>query len=113
LISVDPDAQSDALFIGHLGFEVKHAALHLGRAAHRIDNARKFRQQPVAGDLTMRPRCSAIFGSISCRRCALRRSSVPPHQARISPHIGGEDRGETAGRGHYSSGMPALRRPAK
>jgi hypothetical protein len=35
------------------------------------------------------------------------------HQARIAGHIGGEDRGETARRGHYSSGMPALRRPAK
>jgi hypothetical protein len=38
---------------------------------------------------------------------------VYAHQARIAPHIGGEDRGETARRGHYSSGMPALRRPAK
>jgi hypothetical protein len=38
---------------------------------------------------------------------------VRTHQARIARHIGGEDRGKTAGRGHYSSGMPALRRPAK
>jgi hypothetical protein len=45
-----------------------------------------------------------IFGSISSRRCAVKRSWVPSsidaHQARIAHHIGDEDRGETAGRGH-------------
>jgi hypothetical protein len=33
--------------------------------------------------LTMRPRCSLIFGSTSSRRCALRRSSVPSSSAPI------------------------------
>jgi hypothetical protein len=35
---------------------------------------------------------------------------VGPHQPRIPHHIGGEDRGETAGRGH-PSGNPARRNP--
>src|SRR5258708_36097310 len=34
--------------------------------------------------LTMRPLCSAIFGSISSRRCALSRASVPSSSAPIS-----------------------------
>jgi hypothetical protein len=33
---------------------------------------------------------------------------VHPHQPRITGHIGGEDRGKTAGRGHPSI-TPALR----
>jgi hypothetical protein len=37
---------------------------------------------------------------------------VRAHQTRVACHIDGQDRGETAGRGH-SSGIPALRRPAK
>jgi hypothetical protein len=32
------------------------------------------------------------------------RAFVRPHQARIACHIGGEDRGETADRGHFSPG---------
>ena len=38
---------------------------------------------------------------------------ISTHQARIARHIGGEDRGKTAGCGHHSSGIPALRSPAK
>ena len=35
---------------------------------------------------------------------------IRAHQARIASYIGGEDRGETAGRGH-PSGNPARRNP--
>jgi hypothetical protein len=49
------DAQPDAPLVEHLGLAVEHRALHLRGAAHRIDDAGKFRQQPVAGGLTMRP----------------------------------------------------------
>ena len=38
---------------------------------------------------------------------------IGTHQTRIAGYIGSEDRGKTASRGHYSSGIPALRRPAK
>jgi hypothetical protein len=37
---------------------------------------------------------------------------IRAHQARIARHIGGEDRSKATRRGH-SSGIPALRRPAK
>ena len=52
---------------------------------------------------------------LAAQRCEVfeRAFLVRPHQPRIARHIGGEDRGKTAGRGHYSSGIPALRRPAK
>ena len=54
--------------------------------------------------LTIRPRCSAIFGSISSPQMRLqpleRALLVRSHQARIAGHIGGEDRGEAAGGGH-------------
>jgi hypothetical protein len=33
---------------------------------------------------------------------------VGPHQARIAGHIGGEDRGKTAGRGHDCDSPPYL-----
>jgi len=114
---IDTNAKPDALLLGQIGSAVKHAALHLGGTAHRVDDAGKFRQQPVArgfDDATM------VLGDLGINqlpamglqalKCAF---LVRAHQARIACYISGEDRGETAGRGHYSSGIPALRRPAK
>ena len=64
--------------------------------------------------LTMRPLCSAILRieQLAARapEAFERAVLVRPHQPRIARHIGGEDRGEAAGRGH-PSGPPALRRP--
>jgi hypothetical protein len=40
---IDADAKPDAPLVGHLGLPVEHAALHLGRAPHRVDNAGEFR----------------------------------------------------------------------
>jgi hypothetical protein len=37
---------------------------------------------------------------------------IRPRQPRIAGDIGGEDRGEPAGRG-YASGTPALRKPSR
>ena len=37
---------------------------------------------------------------------------IGTHQARIAHHIGGEDRGETAGRGHGCGIPPQARRTA-
>jgi len=66
--------------------------------------------RPPPAVLTIRPWCSAIFGSTSSLRSAFRRSSVPS-QPRIPRHIGGEDRGETPGLTHVSR-QPALRSPS-
>ena len=48
---IDPDAKFDPLLLRDPSVAVGHRALHFDRAAHRIDNARKFDQQPVAGGL--------------------------------------------------------------
>ena len=91
--------------------------MHLGGAADRIDNREKLREQAVAGGFDDP---ALMLGDLRVEQLPAMRLQaferaflVGPHQARIARHIGGEDRGETAGRGHYSSGSPALRRPAK
>jgi len=116
IAEIDADAEPNALLVGHFGLAVEHAALHLGGAAHGVDNAGKFRQQPVAGGFDD---AAVMLGDLRINQFAAMRLEaferallIRPHQARIARHVGGEDRGETAGRGHYSSGTPALRSPA-
>jgi hypothetical protein len=48
---VDPDPEPDPAVLGHTGLAIDHRALHLGGAADRVDDAREFRQHPVAGRL--------------------------------------------------------------
>src|SRR5271166_3709029 len=81
---IDADAQLDAVVRRGAAVALRHRLLHFDRTAHGIDDAAKFHQHPVAGGLATRPRCSAIFGSTSSRRNALRRSSVPSSSAPIS-----------------------------
>ncbi len=51
IAEVDADAKPYTPFLGNRALAIDHPALHLGGAAHRIDDARKFRQQAVAGVL--------------------------------------------------------------
>ena len=81
---IDADAKLDAWSSGDTSVAVEHRLLHLDRAAHRIDDAGEFHQHAVAGRLDDPAGCSAIFGSTSSRRSALRRSSVPSSSAPIS-----------------------------
>ena len=112
IAEIDADAQFDAI--------VRRRSAHCARpsrcctaiaqrnASTTLANSTS-NPSPVV--LTMRPRCSAIFGSISSRRSALsveRSFLVRPHQPRIARHIGGQDRGEAAGLAHAAS--PAARR---
>ena len=80
--------------IPHRTSAAQRTALTLANSANR--------PSPVV--FTVRPLCSPIFGSTNCAKCALRRWGrallVCAHQARITHRIGGEDRGQTAGRGH-------------
>jgi hypothetical protein len=46
---VDPDPELDPLGIRRPGIPQDHLALHIDRAAHRIDDAGKLDEQPVAG----------------------------------------------------------------
>src|SRR5262249_57124644 len=48
---VNADAELDALVRSRRRISLRHAGLHLGRTAHGIDHASKFRQQSVAGIL--------------------------------------------------------------
>jgi hypothetical protein len=81
------------------------------RTAHRVDHAGEFRQHTVAGGLDDPAVMLAnlrIDELVEMRLetfvCAF---FVLAHQPRITRHIGGEDRGETAGggrSGHFSGG---------
>src|ERR1700730_13512517 len=52
---IDPDAKGNAFVLGHLRAAVRHCPLDLDGAAHRIDDAGKFHQHPVAGGLDDAP----------------------------------------------------------
>ena len=72
-------------------------------AAHRIDDAGKLHQQAIAGGLDD---AAMVLGDLRIEELAAQRLEaferaflIRPHQPRIPRHIGGEDRGETAGGG--------------
>jgi hypothetical protein len=48
---IDPDPKQDTPFFGDTPLAVKHPALDLYSAAHSVRDARKLRQEPVAGIL--------------------------------------------------------------
>ncbi len=84
-------------------FALGHRLLHLDRAAHRVDDAGELDQHAVAGGLDD---AAAVLGDLRIEELAAQRLEaferaflVRPHQPRIPRHIGGEDRGETAGLG--------------
>jgi hypothetical protein len=71
---VDADAELDALLWPGSLIALSHPPLNLDRTPDGIDHARELGKEAVAGVLTMRPRCSAIFGSNNSLICALSRS---------------------------------------
>jgi hypothetical protein len=87
--------------------------LHLDRAPHRIHHARELDQHPVPrgfddpamvfGDLGVDQRAAV------CLEAFVRPLFVHPHQAGIAGHVGGEDRGQAADRGHFSPGARLAR----
>jgi hypothetical protein len=90
----------DAIVGSDAGVPLGHCLLYLDRAAHGIDDARKFRQHSVAGGLDDP---AMMFGDLRIENLAAqgfkafeRAFLVRSHQPRIPRHIGGEDRGETA-----------------
>jgi hypothetical protein len=113
---VNADAELDAVVQRRRCIALRHASLHLGRAAQGIDHACKFSQHAVAGVLYDAAAMLLDFRANQITEMRLEAFVgaffIGTHQARIARHIGGEDRGKAAGRVH-SSGMPALRRPAK
>jgi hypothetical protein len=101
---ISPDAKSLAALLGEIQITVGHGGLDFACTAHASTTLANSANTPSPVV------CSRIFGSMSSTRCVLTRSCVPsspaPNQARIAQHIGGEDRGETAGvgRGGHRSG---------
>ena len=102
------DAEVDAPLGRNLGIARGHPLLHRDSAAHRIDHARKFQQQPVASGLDDPP---AVFGD-------LRVNKLPPvgfqsrqggavvaaHEQGIAHYVGRYDR-------RQSSVVPCQARP--
>ena len=101
---VDADAELDPLLLRDLGVALGHSLLHVDRATHRIDDARKFDQQPVAGGLDD---AAAMLFDLRVAQLAADRLQrgeraflVRPHEPGIAHDIGGQDRSETSGYGH-------------
>jgi hypothetical protein len=101
---IDADAQFNAVVRRDTDVAFGHRLLHFDRAAHRIDDAGKFHQQAVASGLDD---AAPVLGDLGINKLAAQRLEpferaflVRTHQARIPRHIGGEDRGETAGGSH-------------
>jgi hypothetical protein len=97
---IDADAQFDAVVRRDAGVPLGHRLLHLDRAAHCIDDARKFHQHAVAGGLD---NAAAVLGDLRIDKLAAQRLEaferpflVRSHQPRIARHVGGDDRRETA-----------------
>jgi len=101
---VDTNAKPQAARLGKLQITVDHRALDFGSAAHRVDDTGEFRQHTVTGGLDDAAVMLAglrVDDFAHMRLEALVRAFlVRSHQARIADHIGREDCGETAGRGH-------------
>ena len=98
---------------GNLRLSGAHPALNLYSTPHSIDDTWKFREHAVAGIfddptsvlIDLRINQFAEVGLEAFVGALL----VLTHQPRISRHIGGEDSGEAAGRGH-GWGRPPVRR---
>jgi len=114
---VNPDAELDAV-VGRLGrVAFSHAGLHLGCTAQRIHHTAELDEQAIAGCLheptIVRGDCRIEqFGPDRLERSE-RAFLVCSNQPLVTRDISRQDRGQSAGCGHNSSGIPALRRPAK
>src|SRR5438874_9127124 len=104
IAEIDPDPEFDALGRRDARAPFAHRFLHLGRAAHRVDDAAELDQHAVAGSLDD---AAIVLGDtridkLGPQRLESRQGAflVRPHQPRVAGDIGGQDRGEAAGCGH-------------
>jgi hypothetical protein len=109
---VDPNAELDAAVWRHIGVSIRDLTLHFHGAAHRVDDAGKLKEQPVAGGFDDAAAVLLDLGIGHLAPKSFQRGEgaflVRSHQPRIARDIGGEDRGEPAGLAHVAS--PAARR---
>src|SRR5215471_7503898 len=112
---IDANPEIDALVRRYRRIPFGHLSLYLSGTVQRIHYAAELGEKAVTRRLdepaVMRSdlRIEHLFAD---RLESLESAPlVRPDQPRVSGHISGEDRGETAGRAH-SSGNPALRSPS-
>jgi hypothetical protein len=75
---MDADAELDAAIFRQAGVALDHASLKLDRAAHRVDHASKFGEEPIAGALDDAPtvRCDRGINQIAAQASEARQRSV-------------------------------------
>ena len=95
---VDADAKHDPAVVGDIGIALDHAALNVDSAAHGIDRAGEFDQDPIAGRLDD---AALMFGDLGVDELApasLERRErallVSAHQPAVADDIGRKDSGE-------------------
>ena len=88
---IDADAKVESLIGCNACVALRHAALHVDRAAHRIDDAREFHQQAVTGGLDDP---AVVFGDLGIDKLppvGLQRRQgaavVRAHETRVAGHI--------------------------
>ena len=103
---IDADAELDPPLRRDGGVAHGHLALHVDRAAHRIDDAAELHQQAVAGGLDD---AAAMLLDLGVGQFAPqhlqaieRAFLVRAHQPRVARDIGGENGGKAAGSWHLS-----------
>jgi hypothetical protein len=98
---VDADAKSDLPIVGDLPLAASHPPQHLCGTTHRIDDASELGKQAVAGVLhhaapMLLDRWMGQLGEMRLDPI-VSALLIRTHQPRVARHIGGEDRGQTAG----------------
>jgi hypothetical protein len=112
---VDADAIDDAFRLGCIGVALGHQFLDRNGAFDGGDDGGKFQQQPVAhrfDDPAPERRQDRPARLTMLANAARRPRFVLTHQTRVADDVDRHDRGEAAGRGHYS-GTPAMRMPSR
>ncbi len=101
---MDADAELDAAIFRHSGAAFGHAGLHLDRAAHGVDHAAKFDQEPIAGALDDTPAMGGYcwIDEITAQPPEPRQGAllVGAGEPAVADDVGDQDRSNFPGFGH-------------
>jgi len=107
IAEMDADAPFHAAFAGNPRVAFRRQLLQRQGAFDGANHRAELDQHPVAGGLDDPPAMlgdERISGGAMLTQCLRRARFVEPHQAAVAHHIGGKDRGKTAGGGHDRPG---------